>query len=96
MMSISKEASKALDMLSAAVHGLETIGELSKSQLGGTGHEALAMLAVIAQVVDRIREGFAGKVDPTTIHDEFLELRTTVLSGNDPQVDSEIDKKFPR
>lgn len=94
-MTIGLQASKALDMFSAAAHGLDTIGELSKSQLGGTGHDAIAMLAVIAQIVGRIRDGFAGKVDPKTIHDEFLELRAGVLSNN-AEADSELDKKFPR
>lgn len=95
-MSIGPQASKALDMLSATVHGLDAIGELSKSQLGGTGQEALAILAVIAKVIDRIKEGFAGEVDAKTIHGEFLALRAGLISGNNSEVDSEIDKKFPR
>lgn len=96
-MSIATTATKSLDMLAAALHGLDTIAELARvGYVSSRGtNRAIEILGLIGTVVDRLKDGFDGKLDAKTIHDNFLELRTNLLM-NDAAADSELDKKFPR
>lgn len=97
MSSIAKTGTRALDMLSVALHGLDTIAELAS--VGGLAPKgsarAIAIIEMIAQVVDSIRDGFAGKVDAQAVHEGLIKLRLDLLS-NDATAESELDKKFPR
>jgi hypothetical protein len=88
-MSIRATGAKSLDMLAVALHALDTIAELVKGR-GGSTHA----LALVEEVVNHVRDGFAG-ADPNTIHEAFLKLRTDLME-NDRDADTALDKKFPR
>jgi hypothetical protein len=94
-MTLRERATRSLDLLSTALHGLDAVSELAKGGAGGTGERAISILKVIEAVVDTIKRGFDGEVTAAAVHDELLKIRTALLT-NDAAADAELDKKFPR
>ena len=98
-MSISEKAAKSLDLLSAALHGLDAIGGVANDHLGGAKKNdvgtALEVIAVISAIVDSIRAGFSAQLDPVAIHEEIVKLRATQL-GAIAGADSIVDARFPK
>lgn len=86
-------ALKSLDMLNAAIHGLEAIGDIAR--IGIKRIDAQPALQAIIEVIESIGDGFRGKLDASTVTQSIAKLRAS-LASNDAAIESELDKKFPR
>lgn len=94
-MSWTEDAKKTLELSSAALHGLETIGTMAKSVSDSKDISQLTgALVVITAVVDAIRSGFAGTSTAIDTTAEVKRLHNAVTT-NDAHAQSELDKKFP-
>jgi len=96
MSDLRDAGSRSLDMFAAALHGLDTIAELAHAgERTSRGNHAIEMLKLIGTVVDRLKEGFAGKLEASVIHGNLLKIRADLLENN-RAADAALDKKFPR
>ena len=96
MSDLRDAGSRSLDMFAAALHGLDTIAELAHAgERTARANHAIEILRLISTVVDRLKEGFAGKLEASVIHENLLKLRADLLE-NDRDADTALDKKFPR
>jgi len=94
-MSIIDKATRSLDLLAVAVRSLDTIGELAKSKLLSGASDHAEALTTIVRIVETIRDGFSGKLDPARIEAEIDRVREAMAS-NDAAADAALDRKFPR
>lgn len=91
-MSIFDGATRSLDLLQAAMHGLRVIADIARSGLDRI--DASTALRAIRSIVESIAAGWRGDLEPAAIRETIEQLRIS-LAANDAAADAAIDRKFP-
>ena len=85
-------ATRSLDLLRVAMHGLRTIGDLARDGLARI--DAAAALQAIVAIVESVKAGWRGELEAKAIQEAIDQLRAN-LARNDRAADAAIDRKFP-
>jgi len=94
----TNSAKSSLDLLGSSLRGLELIGKMAKLKLAtGKGDEALAALAIIANLVELVRQGFERRIDGGDL-ERHIQLQEDILMSGLASAAAAtrdaIDKKF--